>query len=76
MDSAAWKQQMAVPAAASMLPDAMQYRMMKQAHKTVATRRTEVRRSPIHAWGLFAKESFKMNEMVVEYTGVLIRSQL
>ena len=47
--------QMAQPMAAAMLPDAMSYRLMKQVHKTTATRRTEVRRSPIHAWGLYTK---------------------
>jgi hypothetical protein len=46
-----------------------QYRLMK---KNVHSR-VVVRSSKIHAWGLFAKTPFRAHEMVIEYTGLILR---
>jgi hypothetical protein len=55
------------PAQASAL-----YRLMKKhVHSRVV-----VRSSKIHAWGLFAKTPFKPHEMVIEYTGLILRMQV
>eukprot|EP01046_Picozoa_sp_COSAG06_P070111 COSAG06_NODE_19449_length_838_cov_0.803789_1_plen_262_part_01 len=49
-----------------------QYRLMKKyVHSRVV-----VRSSVIHAWGLFAKTPFKAHEMVIEYTGMILRMQV
>jgi SET domain-containing protein len=34
----------------------------------------EARRSRIHGWGLFARESFAPHDMVAEYIGEVIRT--
>lgn len=33
-------------------------------------------RSPVHAWGLFARDTIPAEEFVIEYVGELIRSSL
>merc|ERR1712159_301633 len=55
-----------------MLPDSMRYRQMKASYR----QRTSVRNSPIHSLGLFATDGFAAQEMVIEYTGEIIRQKL
>lgn len=54
------------------LPVGMVYRQMK----TKLKNRLQIQRSPIHEWGLFAKEDIKENEMIIEYVGELIRQKM
>lgn len=56
----------------SSLPYGMQYSKMKALYR----RHTEVKPSKIHAYGLFARKHFEAHEMVIEYTGVIIRQKL
>merc|ERR1712216_1055459 len=50
----------------------MRYRQMKTAYR----QKTYVRNSPIHSLGLFAKAEYAAQEMVIEYTGEIIRQKL
>jgi hypothetical protein len=39
-------------------------------------RRLELQKSPIHEWGLYAKEPIQANEMVIEYIGEVVHLQV
>eukprot|EP00180_Rhodochaete_pulchella_P002414 Plantae.Rhodophyta-Rhodochaete_pulchella.ctg36844.p2 GENE.Plantae.Rhodophyta-Rhodochaete_pulchella.ctg36844~~Plantae.Rhodophyta-Rhodochaete_pulchella.ctg36844.p2 ORF type:complete len:183 (-),score=28.85 Plantae.Rhodophyta-Rhodochaete_pulchella.ctg36844:138-632(-) len=54
------------------LPVAMQHRNMLKTWK----KRTQIRRSGIEGWGLFATEDIEANELLIEYAGELIRPSL
>lgn len=54
------------------LPDAMRYRHLKETTKQV----TGVFRSGIHGRGLYCKKDIAKGEMIIEYSGELIRSSL
>ena len=54
------------------LPLAMRFRQLKKTVKTMV----DVYRSDIHGRGLFAKRDIEAQEMVIEYSGQLIRSEL
>ena len=52
------------------LPFAMRYRNYRQGE-----RRVEVNKSHIHRLGLFAREDFMPNDIVIEYVGELIDNE-
>ena len=54
------------------LPLPMRFRQLKKSVKTMV----DVYRSDIHGRGLFAKRDIEAQEMVIEYSGQLIRSEL
>lgn len=54
------------------MASAMQYRQAKKIENDTI----DVRHSKIHGWGLFAKRDIAKGEMIIEYMGQLIRTEL